>query len=56
MELTIGSLLKIILAVLVVAAVGYGLYVFFSTRVIGSFENIGINTTGSLVKFLISLF
>jgi small neutral amino acid transporter SnatA (MarC family) len=56
MEITIGNLIKIILAVLVVAAVAYGLYVFFSSRVMDSFKNIGVNVTGDLVKFLITLF
>jgi hypothetical protein len=53
MEITIGSLIKIILGVLVVIAVAYGLYIFFSNHVIDSFKNIGVNTT---VKFLMPLY
>ncbi len=53
MEITVGSLIKIILGVLVVAAVAYGLYIFFTNHVIDSFKNIGINTT---VKFLMTLY
>lgn len=56
MELTVGTIIKIILGILVVAAVAYGLYVFFSNRVLNSFENIGINTTGNIVKSLIVLY
>ena len=53
MELTVGTLIKIILGILVVAAVAYGLYMFFSNNVNDSFKNIGINTS---VKFLMTLF
>jgi len=52
MELTIGSIIKIILGILVVVAVAYGLYYFFSNYVGGSFKNLGVNTS---VKFLLSL-
>jgi hypothetical protein len=52
MEITISSLIKIILGVLVVAAVAYGLYMFFANNVFDSFKNMGINTS---VKFLMSL-
>lgn len=54
MELTVGNLIKIILGILVVAAVAYGLYYFFTNRVMDSFKNIGINTT--TVKFLMTLY
>jgi hypothetical protein len=54
MEITIGSLIKIILGVLVVAAIAYGLYSFFSNHVIDSFKNMGVNTT--TVKFLMPLY
>jgi len=53
MEIAIGSLIKIILGVLVVVAVAYGLYIFFTNNVIDSFKNIGLNTT---VKFLMVLY
>jgi hypothetical protein len=58
MELTVGNIIKIILGLLVVVAVAYGLYSFFSNRVIGSFDNIGVNITGTgnIVKFLIALY
>jgi hypothetical protein len=52
MELSVGTIVKIILGILVVVAVGYGLYSFFSNRVIHSFDNIGINTS---LKFLLAL-
>ncbi|HPD81490.1 MAG TPA: hypothetical protein PK357_00120 [Candidatus Pacearchaeota archaeon] len=45
MEITIGNIIKIILAVLVVVAVAYGLYRFFSNSVISHFKNIGIGNT-----------
>jgi hypothetical protein len=45
MELTVGNLIKIILGILVVAAVAYGLYSFFSNNVMDTFNNIGVNTT-----------
>ncbi len=53
MELTIGNLIKIILGVLVVAAVSYGIYYFFSNNVIDLFKNVGVNSTG---KFFMRLF
>lgn len=52
MELTIGSIIKIIIGILVVAAVAYGLYYLFSNYVGDSFKNIGVNTS---VKCLIAL-
>jgi hypothetical protein len=45
MELTIENLIKIILGVLVVAAIAYGLYMFFSGTVFDFFKNINVNTT-----------
>jgi flagellar biosynthesis protein FliR len=45
MELSIGTVIKIILGLLVVLAVAYGLYHFFSNNISGSFDNIGINST-----------
>lgn len=56
MELTVGTIIKIILGILVVAAVAYGLYLFFTDRVIDSFKNIGVNVTGDTVKFLMTLY
>ena len=45
MELSIGTIIKIILGLLVVVAVAYGLYLFFSNNVSGSFDNIGIDSS-----------
>jgi hypothetical protein len=42
MEITIGNIIKIVLGILVVAAVAYGLYRFFSNSVLSHFSNIGI--------------
>jgi hypothetical protein len=58
MELTVGTIIKIILGILVVAAVAYGLYTFFSSRVLGSFDNIGVNVTGTgnIVKSLMTIY
>lgn len=52
MELTINNIIKIILGILVVAAVAYGVYSFFHNS-FGSFiENTGVNNSN---KFLLSL-
>jgi hypothetical protein len=53
MELSLGTIIKIILGVLVIGAVAYGLYRFFSNNVIGSFSDMGLN--GS-VNFILALF
>jgi hypothetical protein len=53
MELTIENLIKIIIGVLVVTAVTYGLYLFFTNNVIDFFRNMGGNGT---VKFLMALY
>jgi len=53
MELSIGTLIKIILGILVVAAVAYGLYHFFTNNVSGSFGDMGLN--GTINSFLIFL-
>lgn len=45
MELSIGTIIKIILGLLVVVAVAYGLYLFFTKNISGSFENIGLNSS-----------
>ena len=58
MELTINNLIKIILAVLVIAAVVYGLYYFFSHSVIDFFKNIGSSgseTATSGTKLILGL-
>lgn len=52
MELSIGQLVKIILGILVVAAVGYGLYMFFSNNVSGTFGDMDI---GDPVKMFLAL-
>ncbi len=41
MELTVNNLIKIILAVLIIAVVVYGVYYFFSNSVIDFFKNVG---------------
>ena len=53
MELTIENLIKIIVGVLVVAAVAYGMYFFFTNNVIDFFRNMGGN---GAVKFLMNLY
>jgi hypothetical protein len=51
-EITIGTIIKIILGLLVVAAVAYALYTLFGNYVMGSFKNLGLNAT---VKLILSL-
>ncbi len=54
MELTIGQLIKIILGVLVVGVVIWGLYLFFTDKVIDFFKNIPTgNKTGEVVLGLL---
>lgn len=53
MELTLENLIKIILGILVVAAVAYALYYFFTNHVIDFFKNVGVNSTA---KFLMTLY
>jgi len=53
MELTIENLIKIIIGVIVVAAVAYGVYSFFTNNVIDFFKNMNVNTTS---KFLMTLY
>lgn len=53
MELTIENLIKIIIGVLVVVAVAYGLYLFFTNNVLDFFKNTNVNTTA---KFLMILY
>jgi len=50
MEMSIGTIIKIILGVLVIVAVAFGLYRFFSNNVSGSFSGMGLN--GSIKSFL----
>jgi uncharacterized membrane protein (DUF485 family) len=45
MELSISTIIKIILGVLVIAAVAYGLYVFFRNNVFDSFNNLGLDSS-----------
>lgn len=45
MELSIGTIIKIILGILVIVAVAYGLYHFFSNNINGSFDNIGLDSS-----------
>ena len=52
MELAVGNIIKIILGIVVVAAVAYGLYSFFSNNVIDTFKNFG----NSSVKLLMPLY
>jgi len=54
MELTLENLIKIIIGLVVVVAVGIGLYLFFSGRVIDFFKNMNINT--STAKLLLALY
>jgi hypothetical protein len=51
-ELSIGTIIKIILGLLVVAAVAYALYYLFGNYVIGSFKDLGLNAT--TVKFILA--
>lgn len=51
MELTLENLIKIIIGLVVVVAVGYALYIFFSDHVIDFFKNMNVNT--STAKFLL---
>jgi hypothetical protein len=51
-ELSIGTIIKILLGLLVVAAVAYGLYYFFSGSVMDSFKNLGFNAS---VKMFLGL-
>lgn len=53
MELTIENLIKIIIGVLVVVAVSYGLYHFFSNNFIGLFGNTEPESTGKLIIALL---
>ena len=53
MELSIGTIIKIIIGVLVIGAVGYGLYYAFSNNVFDFLDNIGLNN--SVNSFLILL-
>jgi hypothetical protein len=47
-ELTIGTIIKILLGLAVVAAVGYGIYRFFGGYVYDSFKNLGFNSSVKL--------
>ena len=54
MELTIENIIKIIIGLLVVVAVSYGIYYFFSNNVIDLFRNVGVNSTGKLFIILVN--
>jgi hypothetical protein len=56
MDLTVGTIIKIIFGILVVSAVAYGLYSFFSSRVFDSLGNIGIDNATGIGKFLMTLY
>jgi hypothetical protein len=51
-EITIGTIIKIILGLLVVVAVAYALYYVFGNYVMGSFKDLGLNAS---VKFILAL-
>jgi hypothetical protein len=53
MELTIENLIKIIVGVLVVAAIVYGLYLFFTNQFLDFFKN---TASDNLTKFFLVLF
>jgi hypothetical protein len=52
-ELTIGTIVKIILGLLVVAAVGYAIYHFFGKYVFDSFKNLGLNASVKSILVLL---
>ncbi len=52
MEITVGTIIKIIIALLVIAAAFYGLYIVFKNNVSDSFEGIGLENA---VKFFVVL-
>ena len=53
MELTIENLIKIILGILVVAAVAYGLYLFFTNQFLDFFRNTpGAPTVKLILSYL----
>lgn len=45
MELSIGSIIKLIIGLLVVAAVAFGLYTLFKNNLSNSFSGIDLNGT-----------
>lgn len=53
MELAVENIIKIILGILVVAAIAYGLYSFFSNNFIDTFKNSGATTP---VKLFLALY
>ena len=52
MELTVGSLIKILLGLAVVAAVGYGLYLLFTNNINGVFGDMDVGFGGNSKAFL----
>ncbi len=53
MEFTIGNVIKMILAILVIAAIAYALYHFFGDYVLDSFKNIGVDTSVEIILGLL---
>lgn len=53
MELSIGQLIKLILGVLVIAAVAYGLYVFFTNNINGTFGGLGLEDSAEVFLALL---
>ena len=53
MELSIGSIIKLIIGILVVAAVAYGLYTLFSNNISNSFGGIDLNNTVNMFLSLL---
>lgn len=51
MELTVGNLIKLILAILIIAAVGVGLYYLFSRNVSDAVGGLGLDTEMFLSLF-----
>ena len=49
MELTMSSLIKLIIGILVVIAVVFGIFFFFKDKVINFFGGISTNISGGLI-------
>ena len=45
MELSIGTIIKFIIAILVIGAAIYGIYIVFQNQVSGSVEGLGLDDT-----------
>lgn len=55
MQLTTSQLIKLIIGVLVIAAVLIGFYFFFRTKVIDLFEGISVGGVENLSKMFLSV-